>query len=99
MNSDPSSPEQNIVITENRDWTDLPEAMHELLTDDDKAKRIADHSYEFWRYYLSSASINCYWRRMFHAYASSLNTPVKRSEHAPSYASFNLMGKTRWDPS
>lgn len=98
MDSDPISPNQNIVITGNRDWSDLPQAMEDLLNNDARAVRIANHSYQFWRYWLSSASINCYWRRMFQVWAEQLNEPIERPADAPSYASFNLMGKTQWSP-
>lgn len=87
-----------MVITKSREWDDLPEAMSALIEDDAKAQRIANHSYRFWRYYLSSAAINCYWRQMFREWAALLDEPVSVPSQAPSYASFNLMGKTRWNP-
>lgn len=98
INADPKSPEQNMVITESREWKDLPAVMEVLIKDDVRAQRIANHSYKFWRYYLSSAAINCYWRQMFQEWSDLLIDPVEVPEKAPSYASFNLMGKTRWNP-
>ena len=63
FNPDPTSPDQNIVITPGDDFEHLPEVMNVLLSDDARAEIIATNSFNFYRHWLSPASVNCYWRR------------------------------------
>lgn len=63
FNSDPTSPDQNIVITPGNNFDELPETMAALLADDARAEQIADNSFKFYRHWLSPASVDCYWRR------------------------------------
>lgn len=63
FNSDPTSPDQNIVISPGRNFERLPEVMQELLDDDARAERIANNSFNFFRHWLSPSATNCVWRR------------------------------------
>jgi hypothetical protein len=63
FNSNPNSTEQNIVIVPGRNFDLLPETMADLLNDDERAERIANNSFAFYRHWLSPASVDCYWRR------------------------------------
>lgn len=63
FNGNPKSPDQNIVISPGRNFDELPATMEALLKDDARAEKIADNSYNFYRHWLSPASVDCYWRR------------------------------------
>lgn len=63
FNSDTSSPDQNIVIVPGHNFDELPQTMEQLINDDKRAEQIADNSYKFFRHWLSTSSIDCYWRR------------------------------------
>lgn len=63
FNSDPTSADQNIVISPGKGFERLPEVMDALLRDDARAEMIANNSFNFYRHWLSPASVNCYWRR------------------------------------
>ncbi|GAA6063847.1 hypothetical protein JCM10212_003594 [Sporobolomyces blumeae] len=98
INDDPRSPAQNLVTVPGGDFARLPEVMEDLLKDDEKAKRIAQNSYDHWRHWLSPASIDCYWRRLFREWAELQTfTPVLTKDHT-SWNSFSLMDKVHWDP-
>lgn len=63
-----SGPLQNYVEVE-RDFSDLPAKMANLLEHPEKAKKIADNSVRTFRErYLSPAAEVCYWRRLFQGY-------------------------------
>lgn len=49
FNSDPSSPDQNIVIVKGPGWSGLMDEMEALLGDDERARRIAENSYKTFR--------------------------------------------------
>jgi hypothetical protein len=58
-----------------RDFSDLPKQMHELLNNLDKAGRIADNNVKTFRErYLTQAAEACYWRALWEGWAEvSLN--------------------------
>ncbi|KAF2000766.1 hypothetical protein P154DRAFT_522358 [Amniculicola lignicola CBS 123094] len=59
---------QNFVEVE-RDFSNLDEAMEDLLAHPEKAKRIADNNVEIFRErYLTAAAEACYWRTLFKAW-------------------------------
>ncbi|KAF2741486.1 hypothetical protein EJ04DRAFT_507274 [Polyplosphaeria fusca] len=67
---------QNFVEVE-RDFSDLDEAMAELLTLPEKAKRIADNSVAVFRErYLTAAAEACYWRALFKAWNEVSFEPI-----------------------
>lgn len=54
--------------------------MQSLIDDDERSERIANNSFEFYRHWLSPASIDCYWRRLFMRWAEVQNfEPVLKS--------------------
>ncbi|GIJ99545.1 hypothetical protein Aspvir_001679 [Aspergillus viridinutans] len=64
-----SGPEQNYVEVE-RDFSDLPKRMDELLKNPDKAERIANNSVKTFRErYLTPAAEACYWRALWEGWA------------------------------
>jgi hypothetical protein len=63
-----SGTNQNFVEVE-RDFSDLNDAMEDLLNHPEKAKRIADNSVQVFRErYLTPAAEACYWRALIKAY-------------------------------
>lgn len=44
LDSDPTSPNQNIVVLPGEGWAELPAMMETLLKDDKKARRIAENA-------------------------------------------------------
>lgn len=98
INSTMGSPNQNMVVVPGTDWKKLPDTMDILLEDDNFAKEVADRSFKFWQHYISKQSVDCYWRYLLRRWAEVQRyTPELRYEDTP-YVSFNLMGKTDWDP-
>ncbi|KAK9899146.1 hypothetical protein P389DRAFT_140326 [Cystobasidium minutum MCA 4210] len=98
MDSQMNSTTQNIVIIPGQKWEQLPATMSTMLEDDDFSEALAERSHKFWRYYLSPASIDCYWRYLFQRWADVQRfTPELKYEYTP-YASFMLTGRTDWDP-
>lgn len=66
-----SGTHQNYVEVE-RDFSDLPQKIEELLDDPVKAQRIADNSVKVFRErYLTPAADSCYWRALLHAWATA----------------------------
>ncbi|KAF2271042.1 hypothetical protein CC78DRAFT_527994 [Lojkania enalia] len=67
---------QNFVEVE-RDFSDLDEAMQDLLAHPEKAKRIADNSVRVFRErYLTPAAEACYWRALFKAWKEVSFEPI-----------------------
>lgn len=92
------SPNQNLVVVPGQDWKQLPEIMDTLLEDDKFAEELADRSFKFWQHYISKKSVDCYWRYLFRRWAEIQRfTPELHYKDTP-YVSFNLMGRTDWDP-
>ncbi|KAK2789842.1 hypothetical protein FQN53_001205 [Emmonsiellopsis sp. PD_33] len=61
-------PHQNYVEVE-RDFSDLPGKMEELLRQDDQTKRIADNNVKTFRErYLTKAAEACYWRELLYGW-------------------------------
>ena len=53
-----------------RDFSDLPNKMANLLDHPEKAQKIADNSVNIFRdKYLSPAADACYWRTLWHTYS------------------------------
>ncbi|GAA5859763.1 hypothetical protein JCM1840_006443 [Sporobolomyces johnsonii] len=98
FNADPSSPDQNLVISPGHNFDELPGVMADLLKDDAKAKRIAENSYTFWRHWLSPSSVNCYWRRLIQQWAEIQAFAPVLTRNLTSYNSFILMGQVHWEP-
>ena len=72
-----TGPLQNFVQVE-RDFSDLPEQMSNLLDHPDQAQRIADNSVNTFRErYLTPAADACYWRALWRGYAQA----SKPAEH------------------
>jgi hypothetical protein len=70
-----SGPNQNYVRCE-KDWTDLPQAMDSLLTDNAKAKRIADNAAAKFRdQYFTPAAQTCYFRHLFEVWSEMTPKP------------------------
>ncbi|KAI9758252.1 MAG: hypothetical protein M4579_003111 [Chaenotheca gracillima] len=62
-------PQQNFVEVE-RDFSDLPDVMEDLLRNPEKARKIADNNVKTFRErYLTPAAQSCYWRALFHGWA------------------------------
>ncbi|BGP04534.1 hypothetical protein JCM10049v2_000336 [Rhodotorula toruloides] len=97
FNSDPTSPSQNIVISPGRNFDNIASVMSDLLSDDAKAKKIADTSYEFWQHWLSVGSVACYWRRLFREWKEVMAFEPVLKRDVASYNSFILMGQVHWD--
>ncbi|EST09407.1 Lipopolysaccharide-modifying protein [Kalmanozyma brasiliensis GHG001] len=80
-------------VYRDRTWMRLPEVMDALLADDDKAKRIADNQWSYFRErYVSPASAACYWRKAIKAYAGVQQFKVNYTGTETSYESFILLG-------
>lgn len=88
FNSDPTSPSQNIVISPGRNFDNIASVMSDLLSDDAKAKKIADTSYEFWQHWLSVGSVACYWRRLFREWKEVMAFEPVLKRDVASYNSF-----------
>lgn len=90
-----SGPEQNYVEVE-RDFSDLPNLMDELLENPDKAERIANNSIKTFRErYLTPAAEACYWRALWEGWAE-VSANVTRDVEPPvnrglRYESFVLL--------
>jgi hypothetical protein len=70
-----SGPLQNYVEVE-RDFSDLPEKMANLLDHPAKAQKIADNSVKTFRErYLTPAAEACYWRALWRGYAQVSDRP------------------------
>lgn len=64
-----SGPEQNYVEVE-RDFSDLPGRMEDLLLNPEKAQRIADNNVKTFRErYFTPAAEACYWRALWAQWA------------------------------
>lgn len=90
-----SGPEQNYVEVE-RDFSDLPDRMDELLNDLEKAQRIAGNNVKTFRErYLTPAAEACYWRALWEGWNEvSMNItrdPTQPSERGMRYESFVLL--------
>ena len=71
FDSDPNSPNQNIVELRSEGWEDLESIMLDLAGNDDRARVIAANAVRTFRgRYLTPASVTCWWRRMLLEYAS-----------------------------
>jgi hypothetical protein len=65
-----TGPGRNIIEVK-RDWKDLDKQIRRLLRNPDEAQIIAKNSVKTFRNrYLTPAAQACYWRRMFHAWAT-----------------------------
>lgn len=98
INDNSTSPEQNLVTSPGRNFDELPTVMSSLLEDDERAKRIADNSFRHWRYWLSPASIDCYWRRLFQTWAELQTFKPVLTKDMTTFNSFILMGEVHWEP-
>ncbi|KAK4705063.1 hypothetical protein P7C70_g1142, partial [Phenoliferia sp. Uapishka_3] len=98
FNSDPTSPQQNLVISPGRNFDRLPEVMEALQRDDKRAEMIATNSFNFYRHWLSPASVNCYWRRLITRWAEVQNFDPVLHKNDASYNSFILLGRVHWIP-
>ncbi|GAA5992422.1 hypothetical protein JCM11641_002902 [Rhodosporidiobolus odoratus] len=98
FNTDPNSPSQNLVLSPGRNFEELPSVMADLLSDDVKAQRIANNSYEFWSKWLSPSSVDCYWRRLFSRWVEVQRFEPVLLRNMTSYNSFILMGRVSWAP-
>ncbi|RHZ52986.1 uncharacterized protein CDV56_102424 [Aspergillus thermomutatus] len=77
-----SGPEQNYVEVE-RDFSDLPKRMDELLKNLEKAERIADNNVKTFRErYLTQAAEACYWRALWEGWAE-VSSNVTREVERP----------------
>ncbi|KAI9367586.1 glycosyl transferase family 90-domain-containing protein [Aspergillus egyptiacus] len=91
-----SGPEQNYVEVE-RDFSDLPGSMDELLSDIKKAERIAENNVKTFRErYLTPAAEACYWRALWEGWAevsSNITRDVEglAAERGLRYESFMLL--------
>ncbi|KAJ6136724.1 hypothetical protein N7497_012428 [Penicillium chrysogenum] len=91
-----SGPEQNYVEVE-RDFSDLPKRMDELLKNPAKAERIANNSVETFRErYLTPAAEACYWRALWEGWAEVSANVTRDVERPPvdgglRYESFVLL--------
>nr|POE47476.1 kdel motif-containing protein 1 [Quercus suber] len=66
----PSGDEQNYVPVK-KDWSDLSETMDDLTANSDKAEKIANNAAAQLRdQYFTPAAQTCYWRQLFHTWAS-----------------------------
>ncbi|KAE8377189.1 glycosyl transferase family 90-domain-containing protein [Aspergillus bertholletiae] len=78
-----SGPEQNYVEVE-RDFSDLPKRMDELLKNPDKAERIANNSVKTFRErYLTPAAEACYWRALWEGWAEVSANVTRDVERPP----------------
>ncbi|KDN52678.1 hypothetical protein K437DRAFT_220061 [Tilletiaria anomala UBC 951] len=76
-----------------RTWERLPDVMDALLKDDDKAHRIAENQWNYFRNrYVSPASAACYWRKAIKGFGKVQKYTVDLSGQETSYESFMLLG-------
>ncbi|KAE8140891.1 glycosyl transferase family 90-domain-containing protein [Aspergillus pseudotamarii] len=93
-----SGPQQNFVQVE-RDWTDLPHKIQELLDDPIKARMIADNNVNVFRErYLTPAADACYWRALLQGWTTAspeitetMSDPTNVSNKGIRYESFLLL--------
>ncbi|KAK4057562.1 hypothetical protein OIO90_001207 [Microbotryomycetes sp. JL221] len=98
LDSDPTSPHQNIVILEGNDFDNLPQTMEGLVRDSKRAQLIADNSARTLRdRYLTPAAVNCYWRRAIAEYATTLRFKPSIGDGVD-YESFMLVNEVHWEP-
>ncbi|KAK4055283.1 hypothetical protein OIV83_000566 [Microbotryomycetes sp. JL201] len=98
LNSDPASPNQNIVILKDKGWKDLPQVMDELISDQARAQQIADNAVRTLRdRYLTPASVTCYWRRLLAEYATTMRFKASIGDGVD-YESFMLVNEVHWEP-
>ena len=91
LDSDPSSPNQNIIILPPEGWQELPATMEALWKDDKRAERIADNARRIMGgRYLTPAATNCYWRRLIRDYAETMTFEPEVGA-GKDYESFMLM--------
>ncbi|KAH2715752.1 hypothetical protein KXV24_006562 [Aspergillus fumigatus] len=91
-----SGPQQNFVQVE-RDFSDLPQKMQELLDNPAKAQRIARNSVNVFRErYLTAAADACYWRALLLAWAVASPDLTLRGppQNGIRYESFLLLGES-----
>ncbi|KAH8919472.1 hypothetical protein BT69DRAFT_1337280 [Atractiella rhizophila] len=86
FDTSPTSKTQNMV--EFKDLKELPNIMQDLIQYEDKAERIANTSFEFFRKNLSPSAVDCYWRRLFKRWAEVQNFQPMLNPRTPSYNSF-----------
>ncbi|KAK4702676.1 hypothetical protein P7C70_g3546, partial [Phenoliferia sp. Uapishka_3] len=99
FDSDPNSPNQNIVMLGGNDWEELPETMEFLEGNPERAKLIAENARRTLAgRYLTPASTACYWRRMLVEYAKTQKFKPQIGD-GKDYESFMLMGRMWWEPS
>ncbi|GAA5876154.1 hypothetical protein JCM16303_007039 [Sporobolomyces ruberrimus] len=98
INDNSSSPDQNLVTSPGHNFDELPSVMEALLKDDERAKLIANNSFNHWKHWLSPASIDCYWRRLFQTWAELQTFNPVLTKDMTSYNSFILMGQVDWEP-
>ncbi|PYH69369.1 DUF821 domain protein [Aspergillus vadensis CBS 113365] len=93
-----SGPQQNFVQVE-RDWTDLPHKIQELLDNPIKARTIADNNVNLFRErYLTPAADVCYWRALLQGWTTAspqitetMSDPTNVSNKGIRYESFLLL--------
>ncbi|KAM0751094.1 hypothetical protein T439DRAFT_325249 [Meredithblackwellia eburnea MCA 4105] len=101
LDYDPKSPNQNIIMLEGTNdedaWDELEKTINFLEKNPRRAEKIADNA---WRTlhgrYLTPASVACYWRKALKAYSETL--AFVPSIGGKDYESFQLMGRTEWEP-
>ena len=93
-----SGPQQNFVQVE-RDWTDLPHKIQELIDNPIKARMIADNNVDVFRErYLTPAADACYWRALLQGWTTAstqitetMSDPTDVSNKGIRYESFLLL--------
>lgn len=98
INSTMGSPNQNLVVVPGQEWKELPAIMDTLLEDDKFSEELADRSFKFWQHYISKKSVDCYWRYLFRRWAEIQRFKPELKYSDTPYVSFNLIGRTDWDP-
>jgi hypothetical protein len=93
--------EQNVVVV-GSDFTKVGKVMDDLLSNKEKAARIARNNQEtFGRRYARVGAETCYWRQLIRGYHSVMTPEFRESvttKGAKDYESVMLMGKTEWGP-
>jgi hypothetical protein len=86
-----SGPDQNYVEVE-RDFSDLPQKIEQLLQQPEEAHRIADNNVKVFRErYLTLAAEACYWRALWRGWADALSDAGDVVEKGKRYESFLLL--------
>lgn len=94
----PSGDSQNVVVVPGDNFDELVPTMEKLMGDDREASRIAQNAWNDLRQkYLSPAATNCYWRELFHGYASVITFKPQLTEQSVPYESAIIMGTSTWD--